>query len=54
MKLRIRDKDRIHAITALNEHSTLKELKEEITKLTDIPPLHQECMKKVFFCLALY
>ncbi|RIA97069.1 hypothetical protein C1645_814589 [Glomus cerebriforme] len=43
MQLRIRDKEnKIHIITPLNEHSSFKELKEEISKLTGIPPLHQE------------
>ncbi|CAG8693665.1 10529_t:CDS:10 [Acaulospora morrowiae] len=42
MRLRVRERDKVHVITNLTETSTFLELKHSIQTLTGISPLHQE------------
>ncbi|CAG8561090.1 9823_t:CDS:10 [Acaulospora morrowiae] len=42
MRIRVRERDKVHVITNLTDTSTFLELKQSIQTLTGISPLHQE------------
>ena len=46
MRLRIRDKDKVHIITILNEKSKMIELRREIKRINGVSLGYQECKQE--------